>query len=144
VSLHRNNGARHGWQIAPVLHAYQHRDHRAVLEALRRFFGCGYLRSKGPRNAVLTYAVHARRELLGEVIPFFERHSLLVKQDDFTLFATIVRSLANEEHADRAGFERLVRLAYRMNRNGKQRARPIEEILEGSSETVRQAPLIGG
>jgi LAGLIDADG endonuclease len=139
VSLHRNSGAWHGWQIAPVSHAYQHRDGREVLEALRRFFDCGYVRPKGPRSEVLTYAVHARRELLGSVIPFFECHTLLIKRDDFLLFAAIVRSLDNGDHAERAGFERLVRLAYTMNKNGKQRARSIEEVLEGSSETVRQA-----
>jgi hypothetical protein len=39
----------------------------------------------------------------------------------------------------RAGFERLVRLAYCMNGQGKQRARTLQEVLVGSSETVRQA-----
>ena len=37
------------------------------------------------------------------------------------------------------GFEWIVRLAYRMNANGKQRSRTLEEVLEGSSETVREA-----
>jgi hypothetical protein len=38
-------------------------------------------------------------------------------------------------------FERLVRLAYGMNFAGKQRSRSIDEILTGSSETARQAPI---
>ena len=49
--------------------------------------------------------------------------------------------MRRKEHLDGAGFERLVRLAYGMNAEGKQRARTIDEILRGSSETARQARL---
>src|SRR5271155_5695907 len=38
------------------------------------------------------------------------------------------------------GFERLVRIAYGMNANGKQRARTLEQVLAGCSETARRAP----
>ena len=48
--------------------------------------------------------------------------------------------MRRKEHLDTNGFERLVRLAYAMNANGKQRSRSIDEILTGSSETARQAP----
>jgi LAGLIDADG endonuclease len=129
VSIHRNAGAWHGWQIMPVFHVYQHRDHRDALEALQHFFGCGSIRSKGPGSSVLTYAVQDRSALLQCVIPFFERVPPVVKQRDFRAFATIVRSLAAKEHRNAAGFERLVRLAYGMNANGKQRARPVEAVL---------------
>jgi hypothetical protein len=61
-----------------------------------------------------------------------------VKRDAFSAFATIVRSQRNGVHRERAGFESLVRLAYGMNAQGRQRTRRIEQIL-GSSETVRQA-----
>ena len=89
---------------------------------------------------MLTFGVQARPDLLTKVIPFFERHPLLVKGDDFELFATIVRSLEAKEHLERRGFERIVELAYRMNRHGKQRRREMTSIV-GSSETVRQAPV---
>jgi hypothetical protein len=45
--------------------------------------------------------------------------------------------MRSKEHLDPRGFERLVRLAYEMNLKGKQRARPIEVVLAGSSETAR-------
>jgi hypothetical protein len=129
VSIHRNAGAPHGWQLMPVFQAYQHRDHVGVLEELRAFFGCGYIRPKGPASSVLTYAVQDRSDLLDTVIPFFERHPLRVKAHDFAAFATIVRSLAAKEHRDRSGFERLVQLAYGMNGRGKQRSRTMEDVL---------------
>jgi hypothetical protein len=105
---------------------------------LRDFFGCGWIRPKGPASSVLTFGVQARRDLLAAVIPFFERDQLIVKAAAFDAFAAIVRSLASRDHLRREGFEALVRLAYGMNALGKQRARPIEHVL-GSSETVRQA-----
>lgn len=54
VSVHRNHFMhRHGgWQVQPVFHVYQHRDHAGVLEALRSHFRCGYVRPKGPNSAV--------------------------------------------------------------------------------------------
>jgi hypothetical protein len=142
VSLHRNERyARRsfGWQIIPTFHLYQHEDHADVLEAVRRYFGVGRIVPKGPNSSVLTYSVQRRLDVAEVIIPFFERHRLLVKDRDFRVFAEIVAGLFRGEHFTVDGFERLVRLAYSMNEHGKQRARKIEEILNGSSETARQA-----
>jgi LAGLIDADG endonuclease len=142
VSVHRNSMMHRqgGWQLHPVFHIYQHSDHREVLEAMVPFFGCGRLRSKGPKSSVWTYAVDSLRDLESAIVPFFELHPLMVKQNDFKAFAVIVRSMRKKEHLSSDGFERLVRLAYGMNANGKQRSRSIEQVLAGSSETVRGAP----
>ena len=141
VSIHRNSNARStgGWQLHPVFHVYQHGAHRAVLEALVDFFGCGTVRSKGEASEVWTYAVDSLRQLEARVVPFFERHPLVVKQADFDRFATIVGAMRRREHLTQEGFERAVRLAYEMNAYGKQRKRTMQEILAGSSETARWA-----
>jgi len=142
VSMHRNAMAKStgGWQLHPAFHVYQHEEHGDVLEQLVITFGCGRIRAKGPNSKVSTFAVHSLVELSERVIPFFEQHPLIVKQNDFTLFAVIVRAMLRKEHLKREGFERLVKLAYAMNRGGKQRSRTLDEILMGSSETARQAP----
>jgi LAGLIDADG endonuclease len=141
VSVHRNGNAvsTGGWQLHPVFHVYQHARYRAVLEAMTGAFGCGRLRSKGPNSSVWSFAVDGLRDLETHVVPFFERHPLIIKADDFRYFAVIVRAMRRREHLNRVGFERLLRLAYEMNFAGKQRSRSIEEILAGSSETARQA-----
>ena len=142
VSVHRSSMMhRHGgWQLQPAFHIYQHQDHRNVLEAMVPTFGCGRIRPKGPGSSVLTFVVEALRDLERAVLPFFEQHPLIVKSDDFSAFAAIVRSMRKKEHLTRSGFEHLVRLAYGMNANGKQRTRKIEQVLAGSSETAREAP----
>ena len=144
VSVHRNPYVRRtrGWQILPAFQVYQHQDHRAVLEELIGFFGCGVIRPKGPNSKVITYAVTGLRALSTQVIPFFEQHPLQIKDRDFATFALIVRAMLRKEHLHPDGFERLVRLAYGMNASGKQRSRRLEDVLAGSSETARQAPPI--
>jgi LAGLIDADG endonuclease len=144
VSIHRNPYVRQtrGWQLHPVFHVYQHVSHQAVLEELIGFFACGRVRLKGGSSSVATYAVDSLRDLENHILPFFENHLLLVKDSDFRAFAEIVRSMRRKEHLNRDGFERLVRLAYGMNAQGKQRSRSLEEVLAGSSETVRQASLV--
>src|SRR5262245_5945558 len=114
VSIHANPGARRtdGWQVNPVFHVNQHRAHRVVLEALVGFFGCGRVRSKGSRSSVWTYAVDSSHDLEATIVPFFERNPLVVKAADFDRFAAIVGALRRREHFERAGFERVVRLAY--------------------------------
>jgi len=141
VSIHRNPHVRQtrGWQLHPTFQVYQHDRHRAVLEKLQMSFGCGSIRAKGPKSSVSTYAVDSLRDLEQKVIPFFERHPLHVKGPDFEAFASIVRAMLRKEHLTGEGFERLVRVAYGMNAVGKQRSRPLEAVLMGSSETARQA-----
>ncbi len=142
VSLHAHPGVRSfGWQINPVFQVSQHRAARHVLAALVDFFGCGRVRSKGAGSPVMIFAVDRRRDLEARVIPFFEAHPPIVKGHDFGLFAEIVRQLRAGDHFTRTGFEHVVRLAFAMNANGKQRARSLESVLAGSSETARQARL---
>jgi hypothetical protein len=127
-----------------VFHVYQHESHRVVLEELVRFFACGRVRSKGPGSSVLSFSVSSLRQLEILVLPFFERYPLVIKQADFQRFASVVRLMRRKEHLTSSGFERVVRLAFAMNANGKQRTRTLEQVLAGSSETARQAPLLHG
>jgi hypothetical protein len=142
VSIHRNELARptYGWHVQPTFQVTQHQDHRHILESLRDFFDCGQVRSKGATSSVDVYTVHSTIQLEQRIIPFFRRYRLRVKGDDFESFAQIVNTVRVRGHHDRDVFEEVVRRAYSMNARGRQRKRPIEEILMGSSETAREAP----
>ena len=139
VSIHRNPHVRRtrGWQFNPVFQVSQHVRYRGVLEDIRFHFGCGKVRTKGPTSTVMVYAVDRMKDLEAIILPFFETYPLRVKHDDFLAFAAIVRLLRAKAHFTTEGFERVVRLAYSMNLGGKQRARSIQEVLAGSSETTR-------
>jgi hypothetical protein len=98
------------------------------------------VRLKGPKSAVAVYSVYSTIQLTNAIIPFFERFPLRVKKEDFEAFARIVAVVRARRHHEPEIFREIVELAYSMNRRGKQRKRTMEEVLSGSSETIRQAP----
>ena len=64
------------------------------------------------------------------MIPFFERNPLLSeKRESFEAFREIVQSIPTGEHLERAGFERLVRLACTMNGEGRYRKTSLEDVV---------------
>jgi hypothetical protein len=144
VSIHRNESARPtgGWHVQPTFQVSQHQDHTDILEDFVRFFGCGKVRAKGKNSQVDVFVVHSSKNLVDRVIPFFERHELRVKRDDFESFAFITRAIRTRSHHRPDVFTEVVERAYSMNARGKQRKRPSADIL-GSSETTREV-LLGG
>jgi hypothetical protein len=82
-----------------------------VLETIRDRLGCGALREnqRGSANdRTIVFVVRRRSDLLRKVIPFFEINPLLsCKNQDFLVFADIVRRISEGEHLDADGFERL-------------------------------------
>ena len=90
----------------------------------------------------MVYVVRRRQDLLGHVIPFFERSPLLSsKQEDFEKFAAIVRSMALGHHRTFGGFAGLLDEALSMNGGGRFRNVHWKETIRSdpeSSETVRR------
>jgi hypothetical protein len=145
VSLHRNpRFARRtaGWQLHATFHVYQHNDYLDLLCDLKTFFGCGNIRGKGPRSSVSTFAVDSLGDLSWRIIPFFKQHPPRVKLHDFLIFADIVESMKARKHWNTHGLVRLVRLAYSMNANGKQRARDVEEVIAGILRDCTPGPVL--
>lgn len=141
VAIHGNPHVRRtrGVQIVPTFQVSQHRSSRWILEELVSVFGVGRVRDKGRTSDVLVYSVYGVKNISAHVLPFFDRYPPVVKAHDYLLFSKVVRALVQKVHLEPDGFERVVRWAYAMNANGRQRRRTLEEVLWGSSETVREA-----
>ena len=147
ISIYPHPTVRYGarYQIAPSFQVYQERANVAVLEKLRKHFGCGSITSKGPNSSVMTYSVYSRRMLLTVVIPFFDKHPLTSnKHYDFLKFKEVVLSMQRKEHRTGAGFQRIVEIAFSMNQRGKQRKYRKEDFIVEPSETQRQAACLQG
>src|SRR5690606_39758435 len=81
------------------------------------------------------FSLHDALPILERVIPFFERNPLLSdKRRSFSDFAHIVRSMDAGKHLTWLGFEQLVRLAHRVNGDGRYRKISVEGVLESRSE----------
>jgi hypothetical protein len=141
VAIHGNPYVRRtrGVQIVPTFQVSQHRSSRWILEQLVSVFGVGRVRGKGRESDVLVYSVYGVKNINAYVLPFFDEYPLVVKAHDYSLFRKVVHALHSKAHLEPDGFERIVRWAYAMNANGRQRRRTLEEVLWGSSETVREA-----
>jgi hypothetical protein len=117
-----------GWEVRPSFSVSQNGDRAEVLHALQAYFGCGGIR---PDRSDKTLKWETRRleDLLGRVIPHFERCPLLSgKRQDFERFAAVCRLQAAGAHRTKAGLIEIVELARGMNPSGKRRYN-AEEIL---------------
>ncbi len=94
---------------------------RAVLESMREFFGCGYVKPKYDKAGTYVYLVKNIHDLSTKIVPFFREHPLIVKSDQFEKFAQVVEMQKNKLHLTAEGRER------------------IKALKLGSSETIRQA-----
>jgi hypothetical protein len=69
--------------------------------------------------------------LSGTVVPFLEKYTRFsARRGDFGRFRLILNLFALGAHREPAGLARIVELAYAMNLNGKQRKRPMQEVLD--------------
>ncbi len=146
VALKKVGTARFGWVLDPVFHVTQHRQHRAVLELAQSELQCGRIVEKHGQTDCLVYVVDNRRQLVEKVIPFFQKYRPLAKESDFLRFRRIVHALERGAHSDARRFAALVREAFSMNLDGKQRHYRLQEVLEDirrradASETTSQTP----
>lgn len=145
VALKRQEGTRFGFVLDPVFHVTQHVQNRAVLDLFVRVLGCGRIFPKPGQPDTLQFYTDNRRQLFEKVLPFFRKYQLIGKQKDFERFARIVEGLERKEHADKEKFISLMKVAFEMNLEGKQRRYKLENVLSemsstGSSETIRQTP----
>ena len=102
------------------------RKQERILEMIRDYFGCGYIKPKYDINNTYVYLVKGIDDLATKIVPFFREHPLLVKRQQFERFAQVVE---------------LQRMKLHLTPEGKKR---IAEIKLGTSETIRQAPALAG
>ena len=140
VSIHPNPNAKFGWIIDPDFTIEQHKQSLEFLKSIRKFLKCGKIYCKSPfESNVITFTVYSRKTIFEKIIPFLDKHPpLSSKFKDYMLFREIVIKMQNHEHTTLEGFHSIVKLALKMNANGKQRAYKLEDVLRLSSETTRQ------
>ena len=121
VTFKKSKRHRFGWDIRPSFSVSQNRDRSEVLELFQKNFECGTIRPDRS-DKTLKYEVRSIAELAKKVVPHFERYPLLSrKQEDFGVFADIVRLMYGGKHLDEEGFAKVVQLAERLNASGKKK-----------------------
>jgi len=91
----------------------------------------GTIYPKPGNESVLVYSIHSRPVLSRVVAPFLGSYMRFsARRDDFGRFRDILGLFAQSAHRRPAGLAQIVEIAYAMNLNGKQRKRPLEQVLD--------------
>ena len=129
VTFNRKSEASLGWEFRPSFSISQNEDRRQVLDLIKNYFECGFIRRDWSDKTV-KFEVRDRGNLMQKIIPHFEKFPLLsAKNNDFVIFKKICEIVTARKHLDKAGFIEVINLAYQMNGSGK-RKRTKEEIIE--------------
>ena len=120
-----------GFFVQPGFSITQHCIRRSLLEMARDEFGAGTIYPKPGNESVLVYSIHSRPVLSRTVAPFLETYMRFsARRDDFERFRSILDLFARGAHREAAGLALIVEIAYAMNLNGKQRKRPLQDVLD--------------
>ncbi len=131
VSLKKEPTTKFGWALDPVFHVTQHKDHSNILYLFQKTLKCGRVVTKSGQENLMQFMVDNRRQLTEKIIPFFDKHKLMVKDKDFELFKQIIQGLESKLHSNEETFKGLIKKAFEMNYNGKQRRYSLEEVYNG-------------
>ena len=144
VSISPRRKLRAGWEVRPSFSVSQNGDRAEVLYAIQAYFGCGSIRPDRS-DKTLKWEVRRLEDLLGAVIPHFERWPLMSgKRRDFESFAAVCRLMARGGHRSRDGLIQIVALARRMNPSGGRRYDASAVLRELQGEEIVCASGNGG
>jgi len=128
VTFNVRKKATLGWELRPSFSVSQNEDRRQVLDIIREYFGCGYIR-RDYADKTVKFEIRDHFDLTNRVISHFDKFPLLSKkQKDLELFKKVCEIINQKNHLKREGFIEIINLAYQMNGSGK-RKRSKEEII---------------
>ncbi len=131
IAIKQHPTARFGFYVDPEFFIYQHARRRALLELAQEVFQTGKIFPKHGNPDVLVYAITSRRSLVEKILPFLERYmTYSARTEDYARFGEAIRLFEAGTHRTAEGLARIVRIAYAMNHEGKQRKRSLEVVLD--------------
>lgn len=131
IQTRKTPWTKFGFTITPEFKISQHKDNGKILELLQEALGCGKISIKSGQPNQLILVEKSRKKLTENVIPFFEKYSLVVKKQTFQKFSEVVFRLNKKEQDTKEGFENLLNLVFQKTKGGKgKRKYTIEQILD--------------
>jgi LAGLIDADG endonuclease len=120
-----------GYYVQPEFFIYEHRVRRGLLEMAQEIFGCGRIWPNPGNPDVLVFAISSRAKISTHVLPFMRQYMAFSSRcSHMELFELAMRLFECGSHRSPVGLATIVELAYAMNQGGKQRRRPLSEILD--------------
>ena len=131
ISIKKHPTAAHGFLVDPEFFVYQHRNRRQLLELVQEYFGTGHINPKPGNTDVLVYSITSRRSISEKVIPFLDEYMMYSsRRADILRYKEALQLFEQGLHRTRVGLVRIVELAYSRNHDGKQRQRPLQDVID--------------
>jgi LAGLIDADG endonuclease len=131
ISIKKHPTTALGFYVQPCFFLYQHESRRPLLEMAREQFQAGAIYPKPGNPAVLVFAINSRRAVSQRVVPFLKQYmEFSARREDMERYLEVVDLLERGVHREPEGLARIVRIAYAMNMDGKQRVRTLDELLD--------------
>ncbi len=110
-----------GWETKPSFSVSQNEDRAQILFLMQKVFKCGFIR-RDYGDLTLKYEVRSLDDLIGKIIPHFEKHPLISdKCNDFEFFKKVCLLMQKELHKNKTGLIKIINLAFQMNPSGKRK-----------------------
>jgi len=107
IKIYPNNRYSSGSQVRLVFRVSQHNRDTLLLTKLVEFFNCGLMESFKDKPAV-TYVVAKFKDINTNIIPFFEKYSLMgIKKLDFQDFSKVAMLISSDEHKTTSGLAKI-------------------------------------
>jgi hypothetical protein len=131
ISIKKHPTTASGFYVDPEFFIYQHRNRRALLELAKDFFQTGTIHPKPGNEDVLVYAITSRRSISEKVVPFLEKYfEFSARKADIARYLQAIRMFEQKLHRSPEGLAEIVKLAYSMNHDGKQRQRSLQDVID--------------
>ena len=122
-------------EVRPSFSVSQNSDRQEVLKLFQQHLDCGTIR-RNPSDRTFKYEVRSIKDLIGKVIPHFQKYPLLSsKKKDFKKFAVICQMMYEGKHLKQDSLKEIVTISYQMNGLGARRYKK-QNLLNILSEDI--------
>jgi len=121
VSFSKRDKFLVGWETKPSFSVSQNEDRAQILFLMQKVFNCGFIR-RDYSDKTLKYEVRSLDDLVGKIIPHFEKYPLISdKCKDFEFFKKVCLLMQKNLHKNKTGLSKIMNLAFKMNPSGKRK-----------------------
>jgi hypothetical protein len=115
-----------------VFNVSQHVNGITILNSFKDLFGVGSVVEKSGSPDIRVYTVKGYKQIIEHVIPFLETYvqPFSCKKIEYDIFLKLVLNSQAGHQKQKETLIEMVKLAYTLSGKGKNRKRPLEEILE--------------
>ena len=122
-------------EVRPSFSVSQNGDRQEVLKLFQQRLDCGTIR-RNPSDRTFKYEVRSIKDLIGKVIPHFQKYPLLSsKKKDFEKFAALCQMIYEGKHLKQDTLKEIVTISYQMNGLGARRYKK-QNLLNILSEDI--------